>query len=37
LTYRWALIELTGEAIPEPEPAVVGRSGWFLEPIDGKN
>jgi len=37
LTYRWALIELTGEAIPEPEPPVVGRSGWFLEPIDGKN
>lgn len=34
MRYRWALIELTGEVIPEPEPLTIGRSGWFLEPLD---
>jgi hypothetical protein len=33
MTIRWALIELTGEAIAEPEPDNVGKSGWFLEPV----
>jgi HEAT repeat protein len=34
MTYRWALIQLTGEEIPTPERPVAGRSGWFLEPLD---
>ena len=32
LRIRWALIELTGEAIPELGPPRAGRRGWFLEP-----
>jgi hypothetical protein len=30
---RWALIELTGESIPEPDPPTASTSGWFLEPV----
>jgi hypothetical protein len=37
MTFRWTLMELTGEPIPIPEPAVISRSGWFLEPIEGPN
>jgi HEAT repeat protein len=33
MTIRWALMELTGESIPEPEPPIGGMSGWFLEPV----
>lgn len=28
----WAITQLTGEQFPERKPAIVGRSGWFLEP-----
>jgi hypothetical protein len=34
LAIRWALRELTGEVLPEPEPARLLQSGWFLEPLD---
>ena len=34
MTIRWALIELTGESIPEPDPPAGGKRGWFLEPIE---
>jgi len=34
MSIRWALIQLTGEQIPEPDPPKTGRSGWFLEPLD---
>ena len=33
LRIRWAVMELTGESIPEPSPPTAGKSGWFLEPI----
>jgi HEAT repeat protein len=33
MTFRWALMQLTGEAIPEPDRPVTSRSGWFLEPV----
>jgi len=33
LRIRWAVIELTGESIPEPSSPIIGRRGWFLEPI----
>jgi hypothetical protein len=33
LRIRWALMELTGEFIPEPGPLTIGQRGWFLEPI----
>jgi len=34
LATRWAIQELTGETLPEPEPPPLSRSGWFLEPLD---
>jgi HEAT repeat protein len=34
MSIRWALIELTGEQIPEPDPPTTGKTGWFLEPLD---
>jgi HEAT repeat protein len=34
MTIRWALMELTGESIPEPDAALLPDAGlWFLEPI----
>ena len=30
---RWAVMELTGESIPEPSSPIIGKAGWFLEPI----
>jgi HEAT repeat protein len=33
LRIRWALMELTGEFIPEQGPPTIGKGGWFLEPI----
>jgi hypothetical protein len=33
MAFRWTLIELTHEDIPEPDPIRRGKSGWFLEPI----
>jgi HEAT repeat protein len=33
LAIRWAIKELTGEILPEPEPAKVPQIGWFLEPL----
>lgn len=34
MTIRWALIELTGEKIPEPEYRPASKADWFLEPLD---
>jgi hypothetical protein len=34
MTFRWALMDLTGEQIPEPAPTKTGKTGWFLEPLD---
>jgi HEAT repeat protein len=35
MSIRWALIQLTGEQIPEPDPPPkLGKAGWFLEPLD---
>jgi hypothetical protein len=34
MTMRWAVMELTGERIPEPAPATTGKAGWFLESLD---
>ena len=31
---RWALIELTGEPIPEPESPRSRKKRWFLEPLE---
>ena len=36
LAIRWAIHELTGELLPEPERPTFSRSGWFLEPLDYK-
>jgi hypothetical protein len=33
LQIRWAVMELTGESIPEPTSPMIGKAGWFLEPI----
>jgi HEAT repeat protein len=33
LAIRWAVKELTGESLPQPEPEQVLQS-WFLEPLD---
>jgi len=33
LRFRWAVMELTGEFIPEPTSPIVGKGGWFLEPL----
>lgn len=30
----WAITELTGERFPEPTQPVIGRTGWFLEPLE---
>lgn len=37
LQIRWALQEMMGEKFPELKPAIVMRSGWFLEPIEVKS
>lgn len=37
LKIRWALQEMTGEKFPDLKPAIVTRSGWFLEPIEVKS
>ena len=34
LATRWAVRELTGEELPEPEPESVSQGVWFLEPLD---
>lgn len=34
LAVRWAIQEITGETLPEAEPPIVSRSGWFLEPLE---
>jgi HEAT repeat protein len=34
LSLRWALMELTGEQIPEPDPPTIGSTNWFLESLD---
>ncbi len=34
LAIRWAIHELTGELLPDAEPSIVSKSGWFLEPLD---
>ena len=35
MTVRWALMELTGESIPEPKgPTLPDSAGWFLESLD---
>jgi HEAT repeat protein len=31
---RWAIHELTGENLPEPEPAIIAQPNWFLVPLD---
>jgi HEAT repeat protein len=33
LAFRWAVNELTGELLPEPDPPTAGKSDWFLEPL----
>ena len=30
----WAIHQITGEPIPQPDTHVRSRLGWFLEPID---
>jgi hypothetical protein len=30
---RWSLMQMTGEFIPEPDPPITGKGGWFLEPL----
>ncbi len=37
LKIRWALQEMTGEKFPDLKPAIVTRSGWFLEPVEVKS
>ncbi len=37
LKIRWALQEMTGENFPDLKPAIVTRSGWFLEPLEVKS
>jgi HEAT repeat protein len=32
---RWALMEITGEFVPEPDPALAAKKKWFLEPLEG--
>jgi HEAT repeat protein len=34
MTMRWAVMQLTGEHIPEPSPRRIGKTGWFLESLD---
>jgi hypothetical protein len=34
LAIRWAIHQLTGELLPDAEPSINSRSGWFLEPLD---
>ncbi|RLT21016.1 MAG: phycocyanin alpha phycocyanobilin lyase [Planctomycetota bacterium] len=34
LAIRWAINEITGELLPNAEPMVVTKAGWFLEPLD---
>jgi hypothetical protein len=34
LAIRWAVQQLTGEKFPELQPVAIGKSGWFLEPIN---
>jgi HEAT repeat protein len=34
MSQRWALMELTGEPIPVPDPMKVFVGNWFLEPLD---
>jgi hypothetical protein len=33
LQIRWAVMELTGESFPDPTSPMIGKAGWFLEPI----
>jgi len=33
LRIRWAVMQLTGEFIPEPPAPTSGKRGWFLEPL----
>jgi len=32
LTLRWAVLKISGEALPIAPPLTLARSGWFLEP-----
>jgi HEAT repeat protein len=34
MAMRWAVMQLTGESIPEPPPPTEGKSNWFLESLD---
>ena len=34
LAIRWSLKEITGEVLPDLKPAVISKSGWFLEPLE---
>jgi len=31
---RWALMQLTGETLPESEPQTYSKAAWFLSPLD---
>ena len=32
--YRWAIMRITGESIPEPESATYSKTAWFLSPLN---
>ena len=34
LAMRWAIRELTGEELPDPEPSITSKGNFFLEPLD---
>jgi HEAT repeat protein len=34
MSIRWALMELTGEFVPEADPPIAARKKWFLEPLE---
>jgi hypothetical protein len=31
---RWALMEITDEFVPEPDPPIAPKKKWFLEPLE---
>jgi len=37
LAMQWAIRELTGEQLPDPEPLITSRGNFFLEPLDSKS
>jgi HEAT repeat protein len=34
LATRWAVLQLTGEKLPDPNPPVLSDGEWFLEPLE---